>query len=358
MRAILGEHTDAVLARVLGLDRFAPPHEQGSSHGQTRIIREAYFEDPVYVPLVRRAYELWDELARASGRDVLRVTGGLMIGRPDSVIVAGSRRSAEEHGLPHEVLDAAAVRRRFPALRPAGEMIAVLEPRAGILQPHECIAAHLELAGRHGAELRFDEPLLRWAPDGEGVRVETARGACTARRLVLTAGAWVAQLLPGVAVPFQVERQVLHWFQAINPAEFTPERCPVHLWQFDGMRFFYGFPDEGAGVKVAFHHDGETTTADTVRREVAEAEVEAMRQVLRRFIPGANGALRSSVVCVYTNTPDEHFWIDRHPGHPQVIVGSPCSGHGFKFSAAVGEVLADLAQDAAPRVDLGRFRWR
>ncbi|MFM1770302.1 MAG: hypothetical protein RJA22_2831 [Verrucomicrobiota bacterium] len=344
--------------RVLGLDRFAPPHDRGSSHGQTRIIREAYFEDPVYVPLVRRAYELWAELARESGRDLLRVTGGLMLGDPDSVIVAGARRSAEEHGLPHEVLGAAEVRRRFPALRPVGEMVGVLEPRAGVLFPHECIAAHLDLARRHGADLRLDEAVRGWAPDGAGVRVETARGTFRARRLVLTAGAWVAQLLPGMAVPFQVERQVLHWFEAIQPADFAPDRCPVHLWQFDGMRFFYGFPDLGEGVKLAFHHDGETTTAEGVRREVAEAEVEAMRRVMRRFLPGANGAWRASTVCVYTNTPDEHFWIDQHPGHPQVIVGSPCSGHGFKFSAAVGEVLADLAQDVPPRVDLGRFRWR
>lgn len=344
--------------RVLGLDRFQPPHELGSSHGQTRIIREAYFEDPIYVPMLQRAYELWAELAEASGRPLLRLTGGLMIGLPDSVIVAGARRSAEQHGLPHEVLTAEEVRRRFPALRPAGEMVAVLEPRAGILHPHDCIAAHLELARRHGAELRFDDPVLRWTPDGEGVRVETARGVCVARRLVVTAGAWVQQLLPGLSLPFQVERQVLHWFEALNPADFTPDRCPVHLWQFDGHHFFYGFPDQGDGVKVAFHHDGETTTAETVRREVAEAEVEAMRRVLRRFIPGANGALRSSVVCVYTNTPDEHFWIDRHPAHPQVMVGSPCSGHGFKFSAVVGEMLADLAQDAAPRFDLRLFRWR
>src|SRR5436309_8854961 len=156
--------------RVLGLDRFAPPHALGSSHGQTRIIREAYFEHPIYVPLVQRAYELWRELEQASGRSLYLQTGGLMIGRPESAVVAGAQRSAAEHRLPHEVLSAAEVLRRFPAFRLEEQMLAVWEPRAGIVFPEACIEAHLELAQRHGASLRFDEPVLRWAPEGDGVR--------------------------------------------------------------------------------------------------------------------------------------------------------------------------------------------
>jgi len=342
-------------ARVLGLDRFAPPHRFGSSHGQTRIIREAYFEHPIYVPLVQRAYVLWDELAEAAQAELFRQTGGVMIGVPTSSLVCGAKLSADTHKLAHETLSAAEVRRRFPALRPSDDMIAVFEPRAGVVFPERCVAAHLQLARRHGAELRFDEPMLRWAPDGPGVRVATSQGEFAAGQLLVSAGAWLNTLLPGL--PMRVERQVQLWFEPMESL-FAPEQCPIHMWQFDGSRFFYGIPDFGEGLKVAFHHQGESTTPDTVCREVAPGEVEAMRAVLRRFVPGADVPLRSATVCLYTNTPDEHFWIDRHRDCPQVLVASPCSGHGFKFSAAIGEVLADLAQARQPKFDLSLFRTR
>jgi len=342
---------------VLGLDRFAPPHCLGSSHGQTRIIREAYFEHPTYVPMVRRAYVLWEELATATGAELLRETGGLMIGAPDSTLVRGARLSAETHGLAHEMLSAAELRQRFLALRPSDEMLAVLEPRAGVLFVKHCITAHLQLARRHGAELRFDEPLERWQPDGTGVRVFTSHGEFTAPQLIVSAGAWVNTLVPGL--PMNVERQVQFWFEPKqSPNLFVPERCPIHMWQFDGSRFFYGIPDFGEGLKVAFHHQGESTTPHAVCREVAPGEVEVMRAVLRRFVPGADGPLRAATVCLYTNTPDEHFWIDRPRDFPQVLVASPCSGHGFKFSAVIGEILADLAQNQHPKFDLSLFRAR
>jgi len=345
--------------RVLGLDRFTPPHSLGSSHGETRIIREAYFEHPVYVPMVQRSYELWRDLERASGARLLLETGGLMIGRPDSALVEGARRSAELHELQHQMLTAAQVCARFPALRPEKDMVAVWEPRAGVLFPEACIGAYLTQARRHGAQLRFEEPVRHWEADGDHVLVHTAHAQYRARQLIVTAGAWVGSLLPGLELPFRVERQVLHWFDPLSDAgSFAPERCPVHLWQFDGGRFFYGFPDLGTGVKAAFHHDGEATTADGVRREVAGQEVDAVRAALRRFVPGADGPLRASVVCLYTNTPDEHFWIDRHPTQAHVWVASPCSGHGFKFVPVVAEILADLVQEKSQRFDLGLFRWR
>lgn len=345
--------------RVLGLDRYAPPHALGSSHGESRIIREAYFEHPVYVPLVQRAFELWRELERMSGTALLVQTGGLMIGRPESDLVAGARRSAEIHGLAHELLNASDVRARFPALNPERDMSAVWEPHAGMLFPEACISAALAQARQRGAALRFDEPVQNWVADGDNVRVSTTQGEYLARQLIVTAGAWVASLLPTLVVPLRIERQVSHWFGTARGAElFTAERCPIHLWQFDGGRFFYGFPDLGSGVKVGFHHDGEVTTVEDVRREVAPEEVEAIRAALRRFVPGADGPLRASVVCVYTNTPDEHFWIDRHPHCDQVLIASPCSGHGFKFAPVVGEVLADMVQNKPPRFDMRLFRRR
>lgn len=345
--------------RVLGLDRFTPPHSFGSSHGQSRIIREAYFEHPMYVPLVQRAYQLWDELERASQRDLLLVTGGLMIGRPDGVLVKGARRSADEHRLPHEILTAIDVKARYPALRPDDDMVAVWEPRAGILFPEDCIEAHLSLAKTHGAALRYGEQVLSWQADGDGVRVVTDQGEYRAGQALLTAGSWMASLVPELNLPLTIERQALFWFTPrANGANFSPERCPIHLWESSPRRFFYGFPDLGEGVKVAGHHEGELTSPERVSREVSDAEVEAIRTPMRRYVPDADGALRSTAVCLYTNTPDEHFWIDRHPQHSQVLIASPCSGHGFKFSSVLGEVLADLLTSGQARFDLSLFQRR
>ena len=345
--------------RVLGLDQFSPPHTSGSSHGQTRIIREAYFEHPLYVPLLQRAYELWHELEAVTKESLLLTTGGLMIGSPGGEVFPGSKRSAEEHRLPHEVLTAAEVRRRFPALQPHDDQQAVWEPRAGILFPERCISAHLQAARSWGAQLHVDERVLGWSGEGRGVRVRTSRGDYLASNLLLTAGAWAQTLLPDISLPLQVERQVLFWFDAARDPEcFRPDRCPIHLWETPRGELFYGFPDLGDGVKLARHHSGAITTADSVDRVVSSEDEAAMRRLAARYIPSSNGALRNAVVCLYTNTPDSHFWIDRHPGHPQVLIGSPCSGHGFKFASVMGEVLAGEVMEERSRFDLSLFRAR
>ena len=343
--------------RVLGLDRFRPPHSFGSSHGQTRIIREAYFEHPIYVPIVQRAYELWDELAQKTPQQLFVQTGGLMIGRPDGVVVAGARRSAEMHRLPHEFLSAEEITRRFPALRPALEMAGVWEPRAGILFPEQCIAAHLACAREQGAMLHFDQKVLRWEADGSGVRVTTASGEHRAERLILSAGSWIKCLLPDLDLPLTVERQILFWFDSSDRKSFQPDRCPIHLWEHVPGKFFYGFPDLGHGVKVAGHHEGEIADPDSIRREVAPQEAEIMRRIVQPFLPALDGHLREAVVCMYTNTPDGHFLIDEHPLHPQVLIVSPCSGHGFKFSSAIGEIVSELITKGESRFDLGLFRY-
>jgi len=200
--------------------------------------------------------------------------------------------------------------------------------------------------------------VLRWeaeALEGDAVRVLTEHGEFQARQLIVTAGAWISALFP--ELPLHIERQVLFWFDAPDRA-CAPEHCPVHLWQFDGRRFFYGFPELGNGVKVAFHHGGEITTVDRIQRDVEPAEVEDIRTALRRFLPAADGELRATTVCMYANTPDEHFWINRHPVNPQVLIASACSGHGFKFSPVVGEILADLVQSKRPQFDLTLFGAR
>lgn len=344
--------------KVLGLDRFTPPHSFGSSHGQTRIIREAYFEHPIYVPIVQRAYHLWDELAKETGQRLFVQTGGLMIGRPDGVVVAGARRSAETHRLPYQFLSADEIRRRFPALRPTEEMAGVWESRAGILFPEDCIAAHLACAHKNGATLHYAEKVLRWEPDGDGIAVVTDHDHYRGEWLILSAGSWIKSLLPDLDLPLVVERQVLFWFDATEQKSFMPERCPIHLWEHAPGKFFYGFPDLGNGVKVAGHHEGEIAAPDSIRREVRPEEVEMMRRVIHPFLPALDGPLREAVVCMYTNTPDGHFLIDRHPGFPQVLIASPCSGHGFKFSSAIGEILCELITKGCSRFDLNLFRYR
>lgn len=345
--------------RVLGLDRFRPPHALGSSHGRSRIIRSAYFEHPAYVPLVLRAYELWDQLAARSGRELLRRTGGLMIGRPDGVLVLGAMRSAELHGLPHALLDAVELNHRFPILQPEADMVGVWEPAAGVLLPEDCIDAHLGLARQHDAALHFDEPVMDWQGDGDGVRVFTGKGEYRATQLLLTAGAWIGSLLPAMASEITVERQQMYWLTPRERvADFAPERCPIHLWEWAPQRYFYGFPDLGDGVKLAVHHEGECSDPDSLRRSIDEVEISAMRALVQRFVPSANGELRAAEACMYSNTRDEHFWIDRVAGQPQVLVASPCSGHGFKFASVIGEVLADLLIEGRTRFDLDLFRAR
>ncbi len=350
-------HLSATGRRVLGLDRLKPPHDLGSSHGRTRIIREAYFEHPAYVPLVQRAYELWAGLERKSGRQMLLQTGGLMIGAQPGPLVAGAKRSAEEHNLPHEILSAAQLLRRFPAFKPEKDMVAVAEPRAGILFPETAIQTHLDLAAENGAVLQFNDPVLRWEPVGNGVSVSTATNTYRADRLIVSSGPWASPLLAGLRLPLSIERQVLVWFEPESQRQwFTPESFPIFICQYAERGFFYGFPDLGDGIKVAVHHEGQVTDPLHVRREVVESDISPLRELLRRFLPAANGRVKSAVVCLYTNVPDEHFVLGPHPIHPQVIIVSPCSGHGFKFSPVIGELAASLVAGKTPAFDLSLFR--
>lgn len=343
--------------RVLGLDRFHPPHDQGSTHGESRMIREAYFEHPLYVPLVQRAYEGWEALEDRAGRTLLHRTGGIMIGPPDGELVRGSRESARRHGLPYEELSAAEVRTRFPALRPGAGMVGILEGRAGILDPEGCVEAFLAEATRAGAELLYGTAVTGWRPVRGGFAVRSPGGEARASRLLLTAGPWTADLVPDLHLPLEVERMVQYWFEpAGRDEELEPGRCPVYAWEDPPAPFWYGFPTREGAVKVGFHYGGERCHPDRVRREVAPSEVEAMRDVLRRYMPAAAGRLRRASTCLYTNTPDHHFLVDFHPDHPGVLIASACSGHGFKFATVLGEILADLLTDGEAAFDLAPFR--
>lgn len=339
-------HVAARGQRVLGLEQFQPGHTHGSSHGRSRVIRLAYFEHPAYVPLLRRAYELWRKLESASGRQLLQMTGGLMIGAPDSDVVSGSLRSARDHQLDHELLDAAQIHRRFPPFTPRQGIVAFYEREAGSLFPEESNKAHLEMAARHGAELNFEEPVENWQilPSG-AVEVRTTRDRYECGRLILTPGAWAASLFKIDWLPLEVEPQVLYWFDPSGGATaFAADRFPIYIWDLGGGVQFYGFPADDRGlVKVAFFRSPHIDEA-------------SMRSALARWIPAlANGRLVDSVSCKYTMTPDHHFVIGLHPDYPNVVLASPCSGHGYKFASVIGEILADLATSGVTRHPINLF---
>jgi sarcosine oxidase len=345
--------------RVLGLERFDIPHELGSSHGVTRIIRLAYYEHPSYVPLLRRAYELWRELETLAGEQLLHVTGSLDAGPPDSDVVQGSLRSCQLHDLPHELLTSAEITRRYPGYRlPAGH-VAVLQPDGGFLLPERCVVQHVWAAQALGAEVHARERVLDWAPSptGQGVRVRTERGTYEAGRLIVAAGAWSASLvrrLAGLAVP---ERQVLAWLQPTVPERFALGCFPVFNLLVEEGRY-YGFPVFGVpGFKFGrYHHLGERVDPDQLQREPTDRDEAVLRTFAERYFPDGAGPTMALKSCLFTNSPDEHFLVDLHPQYPQVVVASPCSGHGFKFASVIGEILADLATGGQTGHDISLFR--
>jgi sarcosine oxidase len=335
----------------LGVDRYHPPHSQGSTHGQSRVIREAYYEHPLYVPLVRRAYECWYELEEESGKSIYRQTGGLMLGQAEGPVISGSIASAVEHGIAHELLTAQEVMKRLPGFAPPEDFIGLWEARAGFLAPEVAVTAHLEYAVGHGAQVRTDSEILGWTAGTDGVQIETAGGTHSAGVLVLSVGAWISQLLGRVGQVFEVERQLSHWF---TPRVDT-SNWPVTLWEHRPGGLVYSIPERKDRVKAGVHHEGDIVDPDRVNRVVSPVEDNTIRTLIQHFQPGAAGALAGSAVCLYTNTPDSHFVLDWHPDHPNVLIVSPCSGHGFKFASVIGEIVADLVTGRAPGFDLTPF---
>jgi len=348
-------------ARVIGVDALDPPHSLGSTHGRSRIIREAYFEHPSYVPLVRRAYENWAALERASGETLFRRTGGLMAGPPDSALVRGTLQSVSTHGIDVDTLSAAEIERRFPAFRPTAEMIGVYERNAGMLFPEACVRAYLRLASKSGAELRSQTRVMSLSREGGVVSAETSEGVIEAKRVIVAAGAWTRALMAsiGVDVPLTVERQTMHWLEPVTDDErLGPDHFPIAIFEHAPGRMFYVMPNLGDGVKAAIHYEGAFTTTDAIDRGITERDTEPVIELARRFVPQAAGRIRESAVCMYTNTPDLDFIVDTVPGMPEVVLVSACSGHGFKFASAIGESVAQCALGESVVADLSHFRWR
>jgi sarcosine oxidase len=348
---------------VLGLENFGPAHDQGSAHGGSRIIRQSYFEGPAYVPLLQRAFEGWRQLQEESGRDLLTECGGIYIGDPDNPVVTGSREAAAIHGLPHEVLDAAEIRSRFPTMRPSDHAVGVYEPNAGYVRPEETVLAGVDLARRYGADLHFHEPVTGWrVTPGGGVEVNTSTGRFGADRLVLTPGAWTPRLLPGRA-PILVERQVFYWFAPdFNtgvPYERYADGHPVYIEETDGNGLLYGFPmidGPHGGLKLAFYRQNVGfTTPEAIDRTIHADEVDAMRRRAVQLFPHLTGPLIKAATCLYASAPDDHFVIGLLDGMPQVVVACGFSGHGFKFVPVVGEIVADLVQNGTTAHDIALF---
>jgi sarcosine oxidase len=342
--------------RVVGIERFRPGHEHGSSHGATRIIRLGYYEHPGYVPLLRRAYALWRELEAAAGRPLLQITGIAEIGRPDGKLVAGTLAAARTHDLPHAVLAATEFMRRFPAFRIPADCVGVVQPDGGVLAAEPAIKAQLDLAQAAGAELRTGETVTAIEPRRGGVEVRTDRGTLEAGSAIIAAGPWVKKLLPDLAAPLRATRQVMAWFEPRDASLFSPGRFSVFMIE-SAQGIHYGFPLDDIGVKFAKHyHADEAVDPDACDRSASPADEALIRPMLAECLPAANGRLLQARICLYTMTPDGDFLIDRLPAAPQIVVASPCSGHGFKFAPVIGEILADLATKGATSHDISRFR--
>lgn len=344
-------------AKVIAFDQFAPPHSMGSSHGHTRIIREAYYEHPLYVPLVRRAYDLWDELAGEANASLRVETGGIMVGRENGPLVGGALESARAHGISHEMLDPRTLAERFPAYHARSDWVGLLETRAGMLFPEKCIEAMLRLAEQRGAGLKINQEVKSWRSSATGVTLSTTVASYRADRLIVAAGPWLGGFIEslGVDLPLEVERQLSHWFEPSGSDDrYAASRCPIGLWEPADGEVFATLPDEGHGVKCGMHHAGAPTSPSAVDRAVSPDENAAAWRLLEQVMPGAGGRLLASRVCLYTNTPDRHFIVDWLKG-ARVLVLSPCSGHGFKFATAIGEAASQLVLDGRAAFDLSPF---
>ncbi|MBI3573853.1 N-methyl-L-tryptophan oxidase [Candidatus Kaiserbacteria bacterium] len=357
--------------KVLGIDQFSPPHDRGSSHGDTRITRLAIGEGEEYVLFALRSHEIWKEIESETGRKLLTQNGMLFISSDKKTIINHVQNvfektiaAAKKYGIRHEVLNATQIRERFPQFNVDDDELGYYETDAGFLDPEECVHAQLELAEKHKAEIHTEEKVLSFESSESGVTVTTDKGVYSADKLILAAGPWLPELIGEKhAKPFKVTRQVLYWFDIKDSvAEFLPEKFPVFVWELKGNRHaIYGFPaidGPDGGVKVATEQYEYSTTPDTVERTVSEEEINAMYDnFVSRYLPGLGKECVKVVSCLYTVTPDSGFVIDTHPEFDNVIIASPCSGHGFKHSAAIGEALSQLVVDGKTDFDLSKFKF-
>ena len=356
--------------KVLGLDQFAPPHKLGSTHGETRITRQAIGEGEEYVPLSLRSYEIWEELERKTGKNLLTITGGLIVGSDSAQSLHGSRRflqttidTARKFNISHSVLTSDELKERFPQFRIEDNYIGYYEDKAGFLRPELCVETQIELARQQGARINFNEKVRQLVPLTDGsVEVRTDKGIYNANKVIVSAGPWITEIFPEYTDLFKVYRQVLYWFDLPenSPTEYLPENFPVFIFVGTGENDIYGFPaidGSNGGLKVAFEEYVTDTTPEKINREITEEETKrAYNKYIARHLPELNNKCVKAAACLYTVTSDSRFVIDTHPEHLNIIIASPCSGHGFKHSAAIGEALSELAINGKSNFDLSAFK--
>ena len=355
--------------KVLGIDQFSPPHILGSSHGDTRITRQAIGEGEQYTPIALRSYEIWQEIEKETGKKLLEMNGGLIISSGAKTAInhvenffENTIAAAKKYNIKHEILDSSQIRKRFPQFNVQDNESGYYEYNAGFLRPEECVGAQISLAEKYGATIRRNEKVESFSEKDGIVSVKTNLGEYEAKKLIISAGPWFPALIEDeYSKFFKVIRQVLFWFDVKTSIErFEPKNFPIFIWELQGNKQgMYGFPaidGQNGGVKIASEQYETTTTADTVNREVSKEEIKTMYEnFIAPYFPDLSDKCVKAVSCLYTVTPDSHFVIDTHPKYPSIILASPCSGHGFKHSAAIGEILAQLAIDGKSKIDISSF---
>lgn len=354
--------------KVLGFDQFSPPHVYGSTHGDTRITRKAIGEGLEYTPLSLRAYDIWREIEKETGKDLLEITGGLIISSKSvksdkENFFKNTIEAAKKYNIQHEIINATEIRRRFPQFIINDDEIGYYEYDAGFLRPEECIKANLLLAEKYGAEIHLNEKIVNFQERDGLVYVNTNCKEYVAKNLIVSAGAWLPSLLGNEFKHiFNIHRNLMFWFDVKNLKieNYLPGKFPIFIWELHGdSKGIYGFPSidgPNGGVKIASHQYMTTTRPDSVKREVTEDEIKEMYEnYVKPYFPDLTEKCVKAVSCLYTNTPDKGFIIDKHPKYKNVILASPCSGHGFKHSSAIGEVLAELVTEGKTSIDISSF---
>ncbi|PQO30009.1 N-methyl-L-tryptophan oxidase [Blastopirellula marina] len=347
-------------ANVIGLDRFTPPHDRGSSHGDTRVIRMAYFEHPDYVPLLRQAYQGWHALEEVAGKQIYFPTGVLQIGPEQGEVIAGIRASAAQHNLAIESFTASELPQAFPGVHPPENCVGLFERDAGYLLVSECVAAYLTAAQKLGATLRTNTAVESWEDQSGTFAVRTATETLHAKQLVICGGAWASQLIADLGVPLTILRKHLYWYENASPC-YTAGNFPVFLMETP-LGIYYGFPQiDSQGVKLARHDGGQPIERAEQHSQVEDsADRHSVQQFMSGYLPQLSHNLARHAACMYTMTPDQHFLVGTHPAHPGLHFAGGLSGHGFKFASALGEILSDLVtqgQTTAPIAFLSATRF-
>jgi sarcosine oxidase len=347
--------------KVLGLEQFAIPHEQGSHTGQSRIIRKAYFEHPDYVPLLKRAYDNWQQLEVLTGKSIYFRTGLVYYGRPDQELIKGVKKAAALHDVPLEYLNRGQSLSQFPAFRVPEYFETIHEPDAGFIPPEMAITLYKEEAEKKGAAIHMNEAVLEWKKENGGMKIVTDKNTYYSKKLVITAGAWAGRMLPQLGTELNVTRQAIAWIEPRNPDSFLLGHFPCWLVEDEKKGVYYGFPILPAGkfngpaaLKIAHHYPGQLTDPDHVNRQINQEDEEDIHFALEKYLPDAGHKIAHWKTCLYTNSTDENFIIDHLPGYDKdVAIACGFSGHGFKFVSVIGEVLADLAMEGQTQLPIG-----